>query len=57
MVTHCALSAQHIQRFAKADPFIYTGDFNIKPDSSMYELMTKGKIEKNVRTPLPLYCV
>ncbi|KAJ1435545.1 Endonuclease/exonuclease/phosphatase [Ochromonadaceae sp. CCMP2298] len=47
MVTHCALSAQHIQRFAKADPFIYTGDFNIKPDSSMYELMTKGKIEKN----------
>lgn len=49
MVTHCALSAQHIQKFAKADPFVYVGDFNIKPDSSMYALLTQGTIEKKVR--------
>lgn len=49
MITHCALSAQHIQKFAKTDPFVYVGDFNIKPDSSMYDLLTKGAIEKKVR--------
>eukprot|EP01032_Pedospumella_encystans_P035228 gene35228-39848_t len=46
MVTHCALSAQHIQKFAKNDPFVYVGDFNIKPDSSMYALLTEGTIDK-----------
>jgi len=49
MVAHCALSAQHIQRFAhsegRQDPFIYCGDFNIKPDSSMYRLLTEGTLE------------
>ncbi len=49
MVTHCALSAQHIQKFAKNDPFVYVGDFNIKPDSSMYALLTEGTIDKKVR--------
>lgn len=48
MVTHCALSAQHIQKFAKNDPFVYVGDFNIKPDSSMYALLTEGTIDKKV---------
>jgi hypothetical protein len=48
-VTHCALSAQHIQKFAKADPFVYVGDFNIKPLSSQYELLTRGSLDKNVR--------
>jgi mRNA deadenylase 3'-5' endonuclease subunit Ccr4 len=48
MHIHCALSAQHIQRFAKHDPFLFVGDFNIKPESSQYELLTKGKLEKNV---------
>jgi endonuclease/exonuclease/phosphatase family metal-dependent hydrolase len=49
MVTHCALSAQHIQRFAKNDPFVYLGDFNIKPDSSMYQLLTQGTLEPKVQ--------
>lgn len=49
MNVHCALSAQHIQRFAKDDPYLYVGDFNIKPDSSQYELLTKGTLEKTVR--------
>ena len=48
MMTHCALSAQHIQRYAKNDPFIFTGDFNIKPTDSMYELLTKGSVDKSV---------
>jgi endonuclease/exonuclease/phosphatase family metal-dependent hydrolase len=48
MVTHCALSAQHIQRFAKADPCVYVGDFNIKPDSSMYQLLTQGDLDAKV---------
>lgn len=48
MVTHCALSAQHIQRFAKADPCVYVGDFNIKPGSSMYQLITEGDLDAKV---------
>lgn len=47
MMIHCALSAQHVQKFAKSDPYVYTGDFNIKPDSSMYQLLTEGKVEAN----------
>ncbi len=49
MVTHCALSAQHISKFAKNDPFVYVGDFNIKPGSSMYKLLTEGTIDPKVR--------
>lgn len=49
MVTHCALSAQHISKFAKDDPFVYVGDFNIKPASSMYKLLTEGSIDPSVR--------
>ncbi len=49
MVTHCALSAQHLQRFAGEDPYVFAGDFNIKPDSSMYRLMTEGTIDEKVR--------
>lgn len=47
MVTHCALSAQHLQRWAKEDPYIYAGDFNIKPSSSQYQLMVTGTLEPN----------
>jgi endonuclease/exonuclease/phosphatase family metal-dependent hydrolase len=39
---HCALSAQHIHKFAAGSPYVYCGDFNIKPDSVMYEVMTTG---------------
>lgn len=48
MVTHCALSAQHIQKYANKDPYIYVGDFNIKPHTSQYDLLTKGNLEKSV---------
>eukprot|EP01041_Mallomonas_annulata_P005175 gene5175-10349_t len=47
MMIHSALSAQHIQKLAKNDPYIFVGDFNIKPDSSMYKLLTQGEVESN----------
>jgi endonuclease/exonuclease/phosphatase family metal-dependent hydrolase len=59
MVTHCALSAQHIQRWAKDDPYVYTGDFNIKPDSSQYQLLTQGNLETkvyNILVPFLFIC-
>ena len=31
MTIHCALSTQHLQKFAKDDPYLLVGDFNIKP--------------------------
>lgn len=43
MSIHCALSAQHLQRFAKESPFVFAGDFNIKPSDSMYTLLTQGE--------------
>lgn len=45
MNIHSALSAQHIRKFAAGDPYIFCGDFNFKPGSSMYELMTAGSID------------
>lgn len=46
MLIHSALSAQHIHKFAGGDPYMYVGDFNIKPDSSMYQLLTTGAVEE-----------
>lgn len=48
MVTHCALSAQHIQKYSGHDPYIYVGDFNIKPASSPYQLLTEGTLDAKV---------
>ena len=31
MMIHCALSAQHIHKYASNDPYLLVGDFNIKP--------------------------
>lgn len=47
MLIHCALSTQLIQRIAGPDPYLFVGDFNIKPDSSMYQLLTSGSVEKD----------
>ena len=46
MMIHCALSAQHIQRLAADLPYVFVGDFNIKPDSSMYDLLTSGEVKE-----------
>lgn len=45
MMIHSALSAKHIQRLAGSDPYIFCGDFNIKPQSNMYRMLTNGGIE------------
>ena len=45
MTIHCALSTQFIQRFAGNLPYIFVGDFNIKPNSSTYNLLTQGTME------------
>ena len=55
MMIHCALSAQHIHKYAAGAPYIYCGDFNIKPDSPMYELLTKGKVDASIpEYPAPM---
>ena len=55
MTIHCALSAQHIQRYARGMPYVYCGDFNIKPDSPMYDLFTRGRLpdEQAEESPVP----
>ena len=35
MMIHCALSAQHIHKYANNDPYVLVGDFNIKPGVSL----------------------
>eukprot|EP00599_Poterioochromonas_sp_BG-1_P015039 CAMPEP_0173161836 /NCGR_PEP_ID=MMETSP1105-20130129/18862_1 /TAXON_ID=2985 /ORGANISM="Ochromonas sp., Strain BG-1" /LENGTH=358 /DNA_ID=CAMNT_0014081377 /DNA_START=45 /DNA_END=1121 /DNA_ORIENTATION=+ len=47
MMAHCALSSQHIQKYANDLPFIYTGDFNVKPHTPEYKLLTEGKIDSS----------
>ena len=34
MMIHCALSAQHIHKYANNDPYLLVGDFNIKPGTT-----------------------
>ena len=45
MVTHAALAAQRAHSFANGNPFVLAGDFNFKPDSSIYALLTTGHLE------------
>jgi endonuclease/exonuclease/phosphatase family metal-dependent hydrolase len=49
MVAHCALSAQHIHRYSNGLPYFFVGDFNIKPGTPEYKLLTEGKIDPSVR--------
>lgn len=56
MMIHCALSAQHIHNFSQDSPYIYCGDFNIKPESTMYTMMTTGLLsDDNQDSPAHLY--
>jgi len=48
MMIHCALSAQHIHKYAAGSPYVYCGDFNIKPDSPMYSMLTQGKVDESI---------
>lgn len=48
MIAHTALSTQHIQQFAKSDPYIFVGDYNFMPSSSQYTLVTTGTLDEQV---------
>jgi hypothetical protein len=39
MMIHCALSAQHIHKYASSDPYLLVGDFNIKPGTTPPHLL------------------
>eukprot|EP00596_Hydrurales_sp_CCMP1899_P007359 CAMPEP_0119053312 /NCGR_PEP_ID=MMETSP1177-20130426/74351_1 /TAXON_ID=2985 /ORGANISM="Ochromonas sp, Strain CCMP1899" /LENGTH=201 /DNA_ID=CAMNT_0007033235 /DNA_START=620 /DNA_END=1225 /DNA_ORIENTATION=+ len=54
MMIHCALSAQFLQKFAKKDPYLLLGDFNIKPESNMYRMLTEGEVEAS-NPELPVF--
>mmetsp|Transcript_2520 Transcript_2520/g.5822 ORF Transcript_2520/g.5822 Transcript_2520/m.5822 type:complete len:432 (+) Transcript_2520:42-1337(+) len=42
---HCSLLVKRINKLAQMDPYVIAGDFNLKPDSPMYELLTTGKFQ------------
>jgi len=55
MNIHCSLVAEHICKWAKNDPYILAGDFNIKPSSTMYSLLRTGELDENhPEYPMPL---
>jgi 2',5'-phosphodiesterase len=60
MTIHVDLAARHVQRLAQQSgsnmPYILAGDWNIKPDSSQYRLLTTGKMDKgDPEWPAPRY--
>lgn len=66
MTIHAEMAAKHVQSLAAAAaendeesssyPYIFAGDFNIKPTDSMYQLLTTGQLDKNdPALPTPKY--
>eukprot|EP00339_Tiarina_fusa_P026994 CAMPEP_0117001610 /NCGR_PEP_ID=MMETSP0472-20121206/3554_1 /TAXON_ID=693140 ORGANISM="Tiarina fusus, Strain LIS" /NCGR_SAMPLE_ID=MMETSP0472 /ASSEMBLY_ACC=CAM_ASM_000603 /LENGTH=341 /DNA_ID=CAMNT_0004701679 /DNA_START=103 /DNA_END=1129 /DNA_ORIENTATION=+ len=46
MTIHSEMAAKHVQVLAGDDmPYILTGDFNLKPYGSSYQLLTTGKMD------------
>jgi hypothetical protein len=45
MVIHSALALQVVQAYAKDIPYIFCGDFNVKPGDASYILYTEGKLD------------
>jgi hypothetical protein len=52
MVAHVSLAVQHLQRFAGDTPYVLAGDFNFKPSSAEYRLVTEGTLDRQVSFPL-----
>lgn len=44
MLIHSAMAVQRVQRLARGDPCVLAGDFNIRPEGSMYRLITTGSL-------------
>jgi hypothetical protein len=47
MAIHSCLATQHLQRLAKQKPYIFAGDFNIKPNDPSYHLLTTGYLSQS----------
>ncbi len=47
MTIHASMLVQRIQELAQDDPFVLTGDFNIRPAESHYQLITTGSMASN----------
>jgi len=45
MTIHCEMAAKHVQNLAMESPYILAGDWNIKPTSSSYRLLTTGLMD------------
>jgi hypothetical protein len=50
MKMHVILAASHAERFANGLPYALLGDFNITPQSQMYEILTKGVTDKTIKS-------
>ena len=46
MTIHCEMAAKHVQNLAADLPYILAGDWNIKPSSSSYHLVTTGTMDR-----------
>lgn len=44
MVIHAKLAADFVHRFARGQPYVLAGDFNIKPRDATYALLTQGHL-------------
>ena len=42
MNIHAALSGQQVQELAAGDPYVFCGDFNLKPGDAAYQLLLDG---------------
>jgi len=47
MTIHASLLFQQAQRFAKGQPLVVGGDFNIQPPSAQYDFITQGKLDNS----------
>lgn len=46
MLTYTALTMEHIQKLAGNNPFVLAGDFNITPNTNLYNLLTTGHCDE-----------
>lgn len=55
MTIHAALAVQWVQRVAKrSGSYVLAGDFNFKPDSEMYRMVTTGGLDEGAETHPPV---
>eukprot|EP00301_Raphidiophrys_heterophryoidea_P025604 c8631_g1_i1.p1 GENE.c8631_g1_i1~~c8631_g1_i1.p1 ORF type:complete len:407 (-),score=74.04 c8631_g1_i1:97-1203(-) len=47
MTCHVALAVQHAQRFANGDPLVVAGDWNMTPNTTPYQLIVNGFLDRS----------